>query len=424
MTFGIRFIIRKFSSFLNFMALKFLWGRSRNWLASFLTLTAILGVTVSVMAFIVVQSVMGGVNQELRSKILGFSAHVTLTLPPGEKASESLLSQINKIPQLKSYKQFVESEAVLRTEEDETQGIRIRGIDPSHPPQVKDMEFFFEEGEGWESFAGSSVDLPGILVGTELAASLGLVPFLLEKVELLYPFGEVGPTGEVEPSLRSFRVLGVFKSGYYQYDSKYALISLPEASYLFGENLPQRVGLFLNKPEDSLRIKKQWEGNKQFESVKTWQEIHSRLFTVLKLEKMGMYLVLGIMMVLASFNILSLLMMMVFDRRRDIAVLRALGASTREVYKIFERASLWIGLLGGSLGVFLGAQLSYLLPDLFSYFNLRFLSFYYFDTLPVKVDGVVLFLAFALAQFLCFFATLIPMREIKKLSIVEALRYE
>lgn len=403
-----------------FLAIKFLSGKERSFLVSFLTWMAILGVLVSVTAFLVVEAVMVGFGKDLQAKVIGFSPHLSLVLKPGVSANSELLKTLAVKPGVTRVSRLIDGEAVLRTLEDETQGVRVRGLEAEGPSFPPSFQVFFEEGEGWESLNAGPEQVPGILLGRELAASLGVIPALQEGVELLYPFGDVGPTGEVEPNLRRFRVVGTFKSGYFDYDNKFALASLDQVQRLFGEHAPEQVGVYFSKPEKSLERRGDFQGLSEVERVETWQEKHTRLFSALRLERIGMAFVLTLMVLLASFNILSMLMMVVYERRRDLAILKSLGMSERGIAGIFFRAGLWIGVVGGLSGTALGLGLCWLLRTV----KLPLPAPYYLDALPVEVNPLWVALTFMLALAMSLAATLLPAREGRRLTVVEALRYE
>jgi lipoprotein-releasing system permease protein len=215
-------------------------------------------------------------------------------------------------------------------------------------------------------------------------------------------------------------VVGVFRSGYYEYDSKYLIAPLPEALLLFGDSQTERIGVFLRDPAQVSKLKSYFKNIPQVASVKTWQEQHARLFSALRLERLGMSLVLGLMMVLATFNILSMLMMVVFERRREIAVLRSLGLSQRDIGGIFYRAGLWIGLLGTCLGMAIGIALCLWLGSA----ELRLPTPYYLEALPVDLRWTFLVSIFLGVPLIAVLATGFPARESRGVSIIDALRYE
>jgi len=403
-----------------FLAIKFLSGKKRRFLVSFLTWMALLGVLVSVSAFIVVEGVMVGFGKDLQSKVIGFSPHLSLVLKPGDKISPELATKAKALAGVERVSPMIEGEAVLQTEDEDTQGVRVRGIETGDPPFPKGMQVFFEEGESWDSLQGKGEQLPGILLGKELAASLGVATALEEKVELLYPFGEVGPTGEMEPSRRVYRVVGTFKSGYFDYDSKFAVASIDSLRRLFGEGVSESLGIYFSDPTEALSRTSEFSSLPGIERAESWQEKNSRLFSALRLERIGMALVLGLMVLLASFNILSMLMMTVYERRRDLAILQSLGLSQAGIAGIFYRAGLWIGVVGGLGGLLLGLGLCLFLRIA----KLPLPAPYYLDAMPVDINPLWIAGAFCLALIMSLVATVLPAREGGRQTVVEALRYE
>ncbi len=402
----------------SFLALKFLSGKGRGLLFSSLTFMAVFGVMLSVAAFLVVQAVMSGFNQDIRQKVLGFSAHVVWTLKPAAPFDPAPWEALQKDPQVAGVMHYLEGEAIIRTEDGDTQGVRVRGVDPQWGVPSSSLEIFFNEGEDWSSLQGSERDEPKILLGRELIAALGLVPFLSDGVELIYPFGEVGPTGEMEPNIRSFRVGGRFRSGYYEYDNKFALIDLKEARRVLGENATEQVGIFLKDPFQTEAFLEKYPGMPGGEKVRTWQEIHRSLFQVLKLERVGMGLVLTLMILLSSFNIFSLLMMLVFQRRREIGVLKALGLSASGVGKVLYRAGLWIGVGGGLIGGVLGLTVI----EILSRAKIRLPAPYYIERLPIQWSADILLLTVILALGMSLLAASFPAWQGRKLTVIEAIR--
>ncbi len=404
----------------SFLALKFLSGKSRSLLTSFLSWMTVAGVMVSVAAFIVVEAVVAGFGGDLRSKVLGFTSHLSITAKPGETIDEVTLRSIERQPGVERATRLAEGEAIIRTEDGETQGVRIRGLNSGHFPKPEDLRVSFEEGENWESLEAKGEALPGILLGTELNSSLGVLPILAEEVELLFPLGDVGPTGEVEPNIRKYRVIGKFKSGYFEYDHKYAIVDLEEARRLFGETLSEQIGVMIDRPFQAGEKKSGFQKLANRFRVQTWEELHERLFSALKLERLGMAMVLTLMVLLASFNILSMLMMLVFERRKDVAVLKALGLGDTRISGIFFRAGFLISGFGGILGCLLGILICLLLSQA----SLSLPAPYYVETLPVRINPGVLAGAFLLAIALGFAATVLPAKEGRRMTIVEAIHYE
>lgn len=403
----------------SFLARKFLSGRSRHWLDSSFSLLAFFSICVSVIAFVVLESVMGGFNADLQKKILGFSSHLTVSLPE-DGAPPDLLNTLEGHGAVSEVVPFLEGEAILIDPEGDAVGIRLRGVDPDRLPQEGPLELNFELGENWERFGPGPNRLPGILVGTELSQSLGLLPALAEEVELLYPFGEVGPTGEVEPNRLALRLVGTFRSGYYQYDSKFGLVGLEQGRALFGDQGREKLGIYLKNASKALQFKEELLKSFPGLSVKAWQEDHRRLFRALRLERLGMGLVLIMMVALATFNILSFLVMLVVQRRRDVAILEAMGLTSRRVGGIFYRSGLFLGLTGGGLGLIIGGVVCWWLQRA----QLSLPNTYYLDALPVRLNPWIWVAALVMALGLSLLASIYPVRLGKGVSVVQALRYE
>ena len=403
----------------SFLALKFLSGSRRSLLASSLTWIAILGVLVSVTALIVVEAVMSGFSKDLRSKVLGFSSHITLKIDSNSLLKKGIFEEIYRRGGFTAMTHFIDGEAILRHDE-EAEGLKIRGIDPKQAQFPDNFKTSFEEGESWQSLEAKEGKLPGILLGNELANNLGVVRYFPGELELIYPLGEVGPTGELEPQIRRFRVIGTFKSGYYDYDQKFAVIAMDEAKNLLGEQVDEQIGLFIKDPFAAQVLQKNFENIPGVLKVSSWAEQHSRLFSALKLERIGMRSVLGMMILLSSFNVLSMLMMMVFERRQEIAVLRALGLSQKGIASIFYRAGWIIACLGGVGGL----VLAYLLCKILAAAQISLPAPYYIESLPVELNATVMLLTFGLLLVLSMLTTILPALQGKKLEIVEALSRE
>lgn len=402
-----------------FLARKFLSGSSRHgWFSSF-SLLAFLSITVSVLAFVVLESVMGGFSADLQRKILGFSSHLTVNVPQ-EGLPEGILKDLVALPGVEEAVPFLEGEAILIDPEGDAVGIRLKAMDPDRLPHSGPMRIQFEEGEDWDNFGPGPGRLPGILLGSELTQQLGILPALAEEVELLFPFGEVGPTGEIEPNRLALRTVGTFKSGYYEYDSKFGLVGLAEGRSLFGDQGREKVGIYLKDPMQALKIKNEILSSYPEIEVKAWQEDHQRLFRALRLERMGMGLVLAMMVALATFNILSFLVMVVYQRRREVAVLEAMGMTRKAVGGIFYRAGLVLGLVGGLLGLALGWGLCVWLEHA----RLPLPNTYYLEALPVRLNPWIWVAALGVALGLSLLSSWYPVRLGRKVSVVEALRYE
>lgn len=406
----------------NFLSHRLLKKGGRTRLLSSLTAVAFLGIIISVMAFVVVLSVVKGFSEDLQAKVLGFSSHLSVQFKPGTSPEliESWQQRWENSPEVESFYAYLEGEAIVRTLDDQMLGMRLRGVKPGQPPQGKTLDFEFVEGQGWKNLSAQESELPGILLGSELAANLKIIPEFGERVELLFPLGEVGPTGELEPNQRSFRVVGTFRSGYFDYDNKYAFVPYDEAEFLLGDQAQETWALFLKDPFQKKEALTALLPPQEIALTRNWQEQHERLFSALQLDRLGMGFVLGLMLLLSSFNILSLLMLVVYERKAQLAILRALGMSQKQVAASVYRIGLRLGLIGGVIGMALGVGIAYFL----SRADLPLPSTYYLEALPVKIQPWVLLVAVAVAVLVSWLATHFPARQANRFSVVEALRYE
>jgi lipoprotein-releasing system permease protein len=263
-------------------------------------------------------------------------------------------------------------------------------------------------------------ELDGILVGRECAKNLHL--YVGQEVQVVSPLGQDTPAGQI-PRVRNFRVAGIFYSGMYEYDTKYAYVTLPALqSFLSLGDEVDGIEIKIRDHDDTrpavLALQK--ELGPQYR-VQDWKEINRNLFSALKLEKIAMFLVLTIIILVASFSIVSNLIMVVVEKAKEIAILKALGASDWGVMRIFMIEGSYIGALGTAFGISLGVATCVALER----FGLPLDSeVYYIDRLPVSMDGVAIALVAFAGLAISFIATIYPSYVAAKLRPVDGLRYE
>lgn len=271
-----------------------------------------------------------------------------------------------------------------------------------------------DEGEGEES-----KELPGILVGKELAKTLQVD--LGSEINVVTPQGEMGPTGPI-PRTRPFRVVGIFYTGMYEYDANHAYTTLGDArDFLDLEGVTgvelktddvDRAFVVANTLEDRLPDSIE---------VRDWKEMNRSLFYALKLEKIAMFVVLTFIILVASFSIIAMLIMIVLEKKRAIAVLKSMGMRDGGVMKIFIYQGVAIGAVGAAIGLIMGLTICFLLTEFGFPLNSEV---YYISTLPVDINRLEIFLVVACTILISFFATIYPSRKASRLSPVEGLRYE
>lgn len=400
-----------------FIALRYLRSRKRHRGISFNTAISIGGVALGVMALLVVLSVMSGFHEDLQKKILGVNAHLVILNYKGSIDDYgSIIKRLGDDRDILSASPFVLGQ-VMVSSGDKGQGVYIRGIDPSLESKTTEIANHLIEG----SMDRLSGDLPGLIIGKELSSRLGLL--INDKVNILSPAGEMGPLGMI-PRIRTFRVAGIFEIGMFEFDSNLVIADLKATQDFFDmgnsvTGIEVRLRDLYRADEVRERVQKLL-GYPYF--AKDWMQMNRNLFSALKLEKFAMFVILVLIILVASFNIVSNLIMNVIEKEREIAILKAMGATNRGIMKIFMLQGFLIGLIGTVLGIAGGYGLSYVLntyqiiklpPDI-----------YYLSHLPVKMklfDFVVVSVSAILISFL---STIYPALQAAKLDPVEPLRYE
>ena len=402
-------------AFETFIAGRYLRARQRQAFISLITFLSIAGVTVGVMALIVVIAVMSGFEADLKSRILGGQAHVMLMRHGGAFTEyRQVMEEVAEIDGVEAVTPYIYTQTMLRSASGTT-GAVLRGIDPETIGDVLQTLSKVDLPESAESAA------PGIVLGRELAKRIGVLEG--DPVYVISPRGMLSPIGHV-PAMKQFNVTGFFESGMYEFDQSFAYINLRDAQRIM--RMPGAVSGLEIRVKDiykARQIAEKVQARLQFPYwTRDWMQMNANLFKALKLERRVMFIILSLIVLVAAFNIASSLIMMVMSKTRDIAILKAMGATDKSIRKIFVFNGMVIGAIGTGLGLVLGL----LLCELLERYDIHELAgeIYYFTTkLPVKLELLDVSAIMAAALFICFLATLYPSRQAARLDPVEAIRY-
>jgi lipoprotein-releasing system permease protein len=411
-----------------FIGLRYLKAKRKQTFISIITVISIVGVTVGVTAMIIVLSVFSGFETTLKEKILGTQAHLVVlkASQQGMDHYEEVLKQVEEVKGIVSAAPFILNQVMLSSESNVT-GAVIKGIDPDRVGKVTELAHNMKAG-GLHDLKGES-DSPGIILGVELAKNLGVS--LNDAIQVISPLGTITPMGMM-PKMKRFRVVGVFYSGMYEYDNTMAYVSIEGAQKFFG--MGARVSGIEIKTNDIYKVK---EIGKEMRKklgfpfwTKDWMEMHRNLFSAMKLEKIMMFIILVLIILVAAFNIISTLIMVVMEKYKDIAILKSMGASSKGILKIFVIEGLVTGVVGTVLGTVLGLVVVFNLSGiqglLEKLLGLKILAsdVYYIDKLPSEVNPLDIALIVMTAILISLLATLYPSWRASKLDPAEALRYE
>ncbi len=404
-----------------FVALRYLFAKRKEAFISVISTFSILGVGLGVAALIIVLAVMSGFTTDLRDKMLGYSSHVMvfdagITMHDYHKKEEIAA----KVPGVTGVMPFVYSEAMLRGRGG-YKGVVLRGIDPQRAQHVLNL--------GRDMVAGQVVDLerpeglPGIILGKELADRMGVI--VGDTVSLMSPTGKMSAAG-FTPSVKIFKVVGLFRSGMFEYDSSLAYVDIPAAQDLWGfkQDLVTGLDIRVNDVYAADDI-----GQAVLEAlggfphrVRNWMEMNANLFAALKLEKTAMFVILLLIVLVASFSIVTALVMLVMEKTKDIAILMSMGCTSSSIRRIFMVQGAIIGFTGTLLGFLVGVPISLLLKK-YQFIKLP-PDVYPMDHLPIRLELPDLALVAVVALVICFVATIYPARQAASLKPADALRHE
>ena len=397
-----------------FIGLRYLRAKNKQAFFSIITFISLGGITLGVASLIIVIAVMNGFQKDLREKILGIKSHIVIY----DKTYRAIQDYQRTVDIVKGTKgvvsatPFVFSQGMIKIGST-TEGAALWGVDPLQQAKVCDADTSI--------LLPAQDKKPGIILGTELAARI--YARVGDEVVIITPIFKTTPLGMI-PKFAKYEVVGIFKSGMYEYDATFAYIYLHDAQQLF--EIPGRISGIDIRVDDINNVK---EIGKDLRSnidnnlgVYDWMVMNKNLFSALKLEKLVMGIILTLIILVAVFNVLSSLIMMVMRKRKDIGIIRTLGVSQRGVMRIF----IYQGMIIGAVGTFLGAIIGIAIPLLQKKYHLIKLSgeVYYIDYIPVELKLLDIGLIVVISLLLSFISTIYPARQAAKMDPVDAVRYE
>jgi lipoprotein-releasing system permease protein len=404
-----------------FVSLRYLKTKKRYGTVSLNTFISIAGVVIGVATSIITLSVMTGFQGYFRDKILSAISHIVVLEYSGigVQDEKTLQEKVAGVAHVKATTPFIISQAML-TSKDRVQGVVVRGINPETEGSVTSLEKNITEGS-LRDLEAPGRKLPGIVIGEDLARKFGVA--IGDTITMVNPIGEETAMGMV-PKMRKFELVGIFDAGMYDYNTGFAYLSLPEAQKFFGmqgrvSGIEVRVDEIYNADKISDAIRSA-VGYPYY--TRNWIEMNKNFFSALKLEKIGMSLILVVIIIVASFNIIGTLTMIVMEKNREIAILKSMGAPSGSIMRIF----MFAGLVIGSVGTTLGSLIGYGAVALITKTGVISLpkDVYQVSHLPLSITGLdILFIA-ATALGISFLATLYPSWQAAKQDPVEVLRYE
>ncbi len=393
------------------IALRYLRSKRKDKFISFTTWFSIVGIGIGVMALILVIAVMTGAQDEFRDRILSTNPHILISSIEGEiRNPDEVVKKVEGVEGVESASPFITLQAMAQGPS-RMAGTVIKAIAPK---DIGSVGRFIKAGS-----AGSLEQKGTILVGKELAQNLGLLPG--DRLAVIIPDAGFSPAGAVPETIR-VRVGAIFETGMYEIDSLMTIMPLSDVQAVVGSGVS---GI-------EVRLKDVYQANavrRRIERLlgptymgRTWIEMNRNLFSALWLEKTVMFVILGLVILVASFNIISSLVMTVMEKKKDIAILKAVGASNRSIVRIFIVEGLTIGVFGAFLGAFFGTALA-VIQMRFHLIKLPS-DVYSISNLPMKISPVDITVIAVLTVLLCLLSTLYPSYKASKIDPVETLRYE
>lgn len=404
-----------------FIGRRYLKAKKKQTFISLITIISIAGVAVGVAALIVVLAVMSGTIEEVKARILQVNSHI-IVMKYGQTIEQytEITNKIEKIPGVVSVEPFIYSQVMVGAKGGLSGGV-LRGIDP-RLAAGSGLGNSVKTGRLESLAKGADDGMPTVILGKDLAEKIKVK--MGDTVRLVTPFGQLTSDGNRVPRARLFKLVGLFDSGMYDYDSLLAYISIEEARS-FLDLGPGVTGLEVMVKDiyqaDTIRQTIMADlGVKYW--AKDWMQMNYNFFSALRLQKVVMFIIISLTVLVAAFNIISTLVMVVMEKTRDIAILKSMGARKGTIMKIFIFQGFFIGILGTLAGLIVGLGLCALLSQ-YQFIELP-PDVYYITTLPVRIDPLEITIVLLSAMTISFLATIYPAWQASRLNPVDVLRYE
>ena len=410
-----------FTSAEKLIALRNLKPKRKEGFLKVISIFSFVGIMLGVAILIIVMSVMNGFRTELTNKILGFNPHVIIKPYNNSKIDSKFKDQLNKnLPNIQVLESYSGEGVVINN--DYAKGIMIKGLDPKNEKNSIFLKKILIEGNV------SKIKKGKIIVGKELAIELNLA--VGDKINLLSSAYISTPFGGL-PKQESYSVEGIFSSGFYEFDKNVVFLNLEEALFFFGKTKDDtNLEVYLQNPLKANDVKDKIELINNNFYVYSWIDINKSFFSALKVERNVMFVILTLIIIVAAFNIISGLTILIKNKTKEIAILKTLGLSNRSIIKSFFLTGFTIGLMASIFGIIIGVLFSENIESIrifLSYiFNVEIFpsDVYFLDEMPSEINPFSVMIIFIFSLLTTSLASLIPAIAISKMNTIKALKYE